>query len=109
MENIYKAYTKEINGKVFYFVKKFSAFPEIEDCPSILDEMGMHTNFYKACRIAKINDELAVNKLMNELHIVADSARVIRMPKAKSVTHSLLRNTHHAFFKFRWATVASQR
>ncbi len=105
MENIYKSYTKEINGKTFYFVKKFSSFPEIENCPVILDQMGMHTNFYKACHIAQVNDQIAVNTLMNDLHIIRDSARVIHMPKVKSVTHSILRNTHHAFLKLRWATI----
>ncbi len=105
MENIYKAYTKEINGKTFYFVKKFSAFTEVENCPAILDSMGMHTNFYRACKIAQVNDDVAVNKLMNELHIIPESARVIHMTKAKSMTQSLLRNTQHAFFKLRWASI----
>jgi len=105
MENIYKAYTKEINGKTFYFVKKFSTFPEIENCPLILDCMGMHTNFYKACNIARVNDDVAVNKLMNELHILPQSARIIHMTRVKTLTHSLLRNTHHAFLKLRWASI----
>ena len=105
MENIYKAYTREINGNIFYFVKKFTAFPEIQNCPSVLDSMGMHTNFYRACNIAQVNDDTAVNKLMNELHIIPQSARVIHMTKAKSMTQSLLRNTQHAFFKLRWASI----
>ena len=105
MENIYKAYTKEINGKTFYFVKKFSAFSEIENCPQILDYMGMHTNFYKACDIAHVNDDVAVNKLMNELHIIPESARVIHMTKVKSMTNSFFKNTQHAFLKLKWASV----
>ena len=105
MENIYKAYTKEINGKTFYFVKKFSAFPEYENCPIVLDGMGMHTNFYKACNIAHVYDNLAINKLMNELHIISESARVIHLPKIKSLTHSFLKNTQHAILKFRLASI----
>ncbi len=105
MENIYKAYTKEINGKTFYFVKRFSAFPEIENSPSILDYMGMHTNFYKACTLAHVYDEIVVNRLLNELHIIPESARIIHMTKARSITHSFLRNTHHAFLKLRWASI----
>ena len=104
MENIYKAYTKEINGKNFYFVKKFSVFPEIDDCPPVLETMGMHPNFYKACGIAEVHDEAAINRMMNQLHIIPDSARIIHMTKAKSFTHSLLKNTQHAFFKFKWAS-----
>jgi len=105
MENIYKAYTKEINGKTFYFVKKLSAFPEYENCPTVLDGMGMNTNFYKACNIAHVYDDLAVNKLMNELHIIPESARVIHLPKIKSITHSFLKNTQHAILKFRLASI----
>ena len=59
--------------------------------------MGMHTNFYKACSLAHVNDDVDVNKLMNELHIIPESGRVIRMAKIKSMTHSFFRNTQHAF------------
>jgi hypothetical protein len=48
MENIYNAYTKEINGRTFYFVKKFTVYPEIKDCPPDLESMGMHSKIYKA-------------------------------------------------------------
>jgi hypothetical protein len=105
MEKIYETYTKQINGKTFYFVKKFSVFTEYENCPKILDSMGMHTDFYKACDLAKIYDESTVNKLMDDLHIMPDSARVIHMSKVKSVTHSFLKNTHHAISKLRWASI----
>lgn len=105
MENIYKAYTKEINGKTFYFVKKFSIFPEYENSPKVLDSMGMHTDFYKACNIAKIDDDIIVNKLMNELHIIPDSARVIHMHRMKAMTHSLIKNTHQAILKLRLASI----
>ncbi len=105
MENFYNAYTREINGKTFYFVKRFSLFPEFENCPTILDGMGMHTNFYKACDIARVLDDVAVNRLMNQLHIIPESARVIHMTKVKSMTHSFLKNTQHAILKFRLASV----
>ena len=104
MENIYKAYTKEINGKTFYFVKKFSIFPEYDNS-KVLDSMGMHTDFYKACSIAKIDDEIVVGKLMNELHIIPDSARVIHMHGVKAMTHSLIKNTHQAILKLRLASL----
>jgi hypothetical protein len=105
MENIYNAYTREINGKVFYFVKKLTAFPEIEDCPPVLEHMGMHTNFYKACDLAHINDDIAINQLMNDLHIVTESAKVIHLQKIKSITHSLVKNTQHAILKLRLASI----
>ena len=105
MENIYKAYTKEINGKTFYFVKKFSIFPEYENFPSVLDAMGMHTNFFKACNIAKIDDEGIINKLISELHIIPESGRVIHMQRVKAITHSLIKNTHHAILKLGLASI----
>lgn len=105
MENIYKAYTKEINGKTFYFVKKFSIFPEYENSPKVLDSMGMHIDFFKACNIAKIDDDMVVSKLMNELHIIPDSARVIHMHRVKAMTHSLIKNTHQAILKLRLAAI----
>lgn len=105
MEKIYKTYIKQISGKTFYFVKRFSVFPEYENCPEILDSMGMHTDFYKACKLAKIYDETTVEKLMNELHIIPDTTRVIHTQKAKSMTLSFLKNTHHAISKLKWAPI----
>lgn len=105
MENIYKAYTKEINGKTFYFVKRFSTFPEYENFPPVLDAMGMHINFFKACGIAKIDDEFIINKLMNELHIIPESARVIHLHRVKAITHSLIKNTQHAILKLKLASI----
>ncbi len=105
MENTYQAYTKQIDGKVFYFVKKFSNFPEYENFPQVLDSMGMHTNFYKACNIAKVYDEIVIHKLMNDLHILPESARVIHLHRVKAMTDSIIKNTHHALMKLRLASV----
>ncbi len=104
MENIYKAYTKEINDKTFYFVKKFSTYPEYENSPQVLDAMGMHKDFFKACKIAKIEDEAIIRTLMNELHIIPDSARIIHMHRVKAMTHSIIKNTHQAILKLRLAS-----
>lgn len=106
MENIYNAYTKEINGKTFYFVKKFSSFPEYPHFPKVLDNMGMHTNFYKACKLAHIEDEMVVSNLMSELHIIPDSARIIHLHRVKAMTHSLIKNTHQAILKLRLASIS---
>ncbi|MEO6838152.1 MAG: hypothetical protein ABI185_07170 [Ginsengibacter sp.] len=105
MESIYKAYTKEINGVLHYFVKKYSIFPEYEGFPEVLDTIGMHNDFYKACDIAKIYDEIIIGKLMKELHIIPESARVIHMHGVKAVTHSLIKNTHQAILKLRLASI----
>jgi hypothetical protein len=105
MENIYNAYTKEINGKTFYFVKKFSTFPEYPNFPNVLESMGMHTDFHKACKLAKVDDEIAIHNLMSELHIIPDSARVIHLHRVKAMTHSLIKNTQHAILKLRLASI----
>lgn len=106
MKSVYKAYTKEINGKVFYFIKKYTIFPDYEGFPSVLDTMGMHTDFYKACDIAKVTEESIIAKLMNELHIIPESARVIEMHGMKAMTHSLMKNTHQAILKLRLAAIS---
>ena len=105
MENIYNAYTKEINGKTFYFVKKFSVYHEIKDCAPVLEKMGMHMNFHKACYLAQINDDNIVSHLMSELHIVNESGKVIHLQKVKSMTHSILKNTQNAILKLRLASI----
>ena len=103
MENIYKAYTRKIDGVNFYFVKKYTAFPEYENSPNVLDRMGMHSDFYKACDIAKVYDESIVARLMNDLHIFRESDRFIHIHRTESITHSLIKNTRQAILKLKWA------
>lgn len=103
MENIFKAHTREINGKTFFFVKKYTIFPEYDNLPPVLNAMGMHTNFYKASRIAGLYDDAIISGLLNELHIIPDSAREIRLHRVKTMTHSFLKNTQQALLKLRLA------
>jgi hypothetical protein len=105
MENVYSAYTKVINDVTFYFVKKYASFPEYKDLPQVLETMGMHTDFYRACDIAQVYDEVIINQLLDDLHILPESARVITMGPKKSITHTLLKNTHHVISKFRLAGI----
>ena len=108
MEIIYTAYTREVNSQIFYFVKKFTFFPEYENAPKVLDSYGMHKDFFRACDIAKIYDEAIINNLLNQLHILPESAKVIPMQNEKSkssITHSLLKNTHQALLKLRLAGI----
>ena len=93
MEHTFKAYSKEIDGKTLYFVKKFSVFPEYENCPPVLESMGMHADFLKACSIAKVYDRETIHQLMEELHLVHKSGRILHFSKVKSISHSLLKNT----------------
>ena len=66
MEHYYKSYTKTINGITYYFVKKYTSFPEFENTPAVLERYGMHVNFKKACLIAEIYDPLVIEQLSNE-------------------------------------------
>lgn len=105
MENIYKAYSREVNGKTFFFVKKYNVFPEFKDYPKILDSMGMHTDFYRAYHLAKINDEAILNQLVSELNILPEPTKSTQMHGVRAVTHTLIKNTHQALLKLRLAGI----
>lgn len=77
MKSIYQAYTRDINRQTHYFVKKYHSFPEIENFPPILDTMGMHRDFLKACELANVEDENSVQYLMEELNLTKVSGKVI--------------------------------
>jgi hypothetical protein len=64
METIYTAYTKLLDYKTYYFVKKFMAFPELKNVAPVLESYGMHTNFDKACSIAGLTDAAIKEKLL---------------------------------------------
>lgn len=103
MKLFYTAYTKEINNVSFYFVKKYIEFPECENSPRVLESMGMHRDFYRACKIASIYDETVIEQLLSQLHIMPKNAKVIPMTGIRSMTHSLIKNTQHAILRFRIA------
>ena len=83
MENIYKSYTKTVQGKTYYFVKKFLSFPEFNNVPDVLVGYGMHTDFDKACGIAMIQDENIKLQLLNNMANPVDTAKVIDMLPVK--------------------------
>ncbi|MBC7423176.1 MAG: hypothetical protein H7334_06925 [Ferruginibacter sp.] len=68
MENSYTAYTKKINGTEFYFIKKYTCYPEVKNTPAILKSFGMHTNFLKACKIAEVHDEEIQQRLFKDVN-----------------------------------------
>lgn len=79
MKNVYTAYTKVIQGIPFYFVKKFTAFPELIGVPNYLEGFGMHKDFDEACKIAGISDFNVKSTLFEELEINQNSTKVIQM------------------------------
>ena len=103
MENVYTAYIKEVNNQDLYFVKKFTSFPELENVDPVLDSMGMHHDFYRACDMAQIYNEGIIKKLYNQLHIIPESENVTEPAKSKSLLTSLSKNMHHALVRMRIA------
>ena len=79
MENIYTSYTKTVQGKTYFFVKKFLTFPEFNNVPDVLVGYGMHIDFDKACSIAMINDTKTKLQLLNNMGGAVEKAKVIDM------------------------------
>jgi len=82
MENFYTAYTKIIENKTFYFVKKYLIFPEFKDVAPVLESFGMHTDFNKACSIAGIQDPKIKEQLLSEAEGTVQQAKVIDLNSA---------------------------
>lgn len=77
METNFTCYTKKVQGEVFYFVKKFIAFPEFSSLPPVMEAYGMHTNFDKACAIANLYDAEIKKQLLEEVESGLKQAKVI--------------------------------
>lgn len=82
MEIFYTAYTKLIENKTYYFVKKFLIFPEFQDVASVLESYGMHADFNKACSIASIYDPKIREQLLMEAEGTVQQAKVIDLNTA---------------------------
>jgi len=91
MENFYTSYSKTVQEKNYYFVKKFLKFPEFNNVPDVLVGYGMHTNFSKACSIATIHDPKIRELLLKNLEGTADQAKVIGMRLGNYETKSVIR------------------
>lgn len=79
METFYTAYTKLLDYKTYYFVKKFTAFPELKDVSPVLESYGMHTNFDKACSIAGITDAAVKQQLLQQAEENTQRAKVVEL------------------------------
>lgn len=105
MENIYEAYTREIDKDIYYFVKKKTRFSEFTGTPETLEAYGMHSDFFKACSIARIYDANIISNLMQSVHIMPENARVVPMLKERSFNKTIIRNTHHVLSRLRLAGI----
>ena len=91
MENFYTSYTKTVQGKTYYFVKKFLTFPEFNNVPDVLVGYGMHTDFDKACNIAMIEDTNIKLQLLNNMAGAVEKAKVIEMMPVNFESKSVVR------------------
>ena len=82
METFYSSYTKMLDFKTYYFIKKFSAFPELKNVPPIMESYGMHTDFDKACSIAGLQDATIKEQLLQEATANSPRAKVIDLSDA---------------------------
>jgi hypothetical protein len=103
MENVYTAYIKEVNNQQLYFVKKFTSFPELENVDPILDSLGMHRDFNRACEMAQIYNKDIIKDLYSQLHIVPESKNAIEPVESNSFFGALYKNMHHALVRMRIA------
>jgi hypothetical protein len=77
METFYRAYTKVIQNKSYYFVKKYLCFPEYEGVADVMEGYGMHTDFNKACSIAGLENPVVKKQLLDEIQGAVTQAKVI--------------------------------
>jgi hypothetical protein len=85
MENYYTGYTKIIDNKTYYFVKKYIVFTAKENIPPVLENYGMHTDFNKACSIAQINDPAVRQQILSEIEGNIQHAKVIDLNNTEAV------------------------
>jgi hypothetical protein len=79
METFYKGYTKIIQDKPHYFVKKYLSFPEYKGVSDVLEGYGMHHDFNKACAIAGITDASVRKQLLDEIEGALPQAKIIEL------------------------------
>lgn len=91
METFYTAYTKQLNSSTYYFVKKFSSFPELKNVPPIMESYGMHTDFNRACTIAGVKDEAIKKQLLKEAVTTLQKAKVIELGNTGFSTKAMVR------------------
>ena len=88
MENFYTAYSKTINGVTFHFVKQFQTFPEYKNVSPFLENYGMHTNFYKACKIARIEDKTIQQQLLDLVANTTIDAKIIQIDRGTTYSYN---------------------
>ncbi len=92
METFYKAYTKIVQNKQYYFVKRYLSFPEYKEVEDILDGYGMHTDFNRACDIAAVNNSTVRKRLLLDMQSPSPMAKIIELMPADVLISKKLGN-----------------
>jgi hypothetical protein len=79
METYFTAYTKLLDFKIYYFIKRFSAFPEFKNVSPVMEAYGMHTDFDKACSFAGVTDEATKASLLKEANCSKPTAKIVAL------------------------------
>lgn len=79
METFYKAYSKMVQNRKYYFVKKIAHFPEYKELDDIVVGYGMHVNFNQACNIAKIDSMKIRQRLLTEADYVPVQGKLVNI------------------------------
>ncbi len=83
METVYTAYTKILEYKTYFFIKKFLVFPELKSVSPVLQQYGMHIDFDKACSIAGVTDIILKEQLLKQAQQAnASNGKVIEISQA---------------------------
>ncbi len=86
MEIHYTSYTRKIDNCIYYFVKKYLIFPELQHVPPIQEKFGMHRDFEKACDIAEVEDSSIRMRLREEANNTMIQAKVIDLNSSITVS-----------------------
>lgn len=77
MDIIFKGYTKTVEDKLYYFIKRYQRFPDLPGLDDIQEAFGMHTDFDKACEIAGLFDNNIKITILAEIESLVPTAKVI--------------------------------
>lgn len=85
---IYRAYTRVINERTHYFVKKYEAYSDVPGISPILIGLGMNVDFLKACELARVESDVAVQKMMDALQLTNVSGRILPVSYVQTLKRS---------------------
>ncbi len=97
METFYKAYSKMVQNKKHYFVKKIAHFPEYREVDDIVIGYGMHVNFNRACSIANINSQKIRQQLLAEADYVPATGKLVNIYRPVKQQKNLIQLLQNSF------------